>query len=204
MRMEARPHVIVLAGPNGAGKTTAAARLLAGELHVEEYVNADVIARGLSGFNPDKAAFQAGRIMLERVRELANQRIDFAFETTLASKTFAPWIGRLRQTGYDFILLYLWVPSPEMSIERVADRVRKGGHHVPAETVERRYYGGLRNFFQLYRPLADEWRLYDNSQPDAPRLVAAGVGAETAHVSDSAAWQRIREMIDHAPQRQDD
>src|SRR6202035_4339720 len=122
--------------------------LLAGTLAVSEFVNADVIAQGLSAFHPEGTAFDAGRIMLERLRELASKRATFAFETTLASRTFAPWIAGLRQTGYTFHLCFLWLPTPEMALERVCYRVRHGGHDVPPETVRCRYRAGLRNFFE--------------------------------------------------------
>src|SRR3990167_6621370 len=141
-----RPHLIVIAGPNGAGKSTTAPSLLKGMLHVTEFVNADLIAQGLSAFKPEMTAFQAGRIMLERMHYLANKRINFSFETTLASKTFAPWITELREMGYVFHLVFLWLPSEEFAINRVAERVRMGGHNVPEDTIRRRYHAGLRNF----------------------------------------------------------
>ena len=112
-----------------------------------------------------------GRIMLKRLGELAHERMDFAFETTLASKTFAPWIAKLRDSGYRFQLLYLWLPNSELAVKRVLDRVRQGGHNVPEETIRRRYRAGLVNFFSLYRPIADEWRFFDNADPSKPHPV---------------------------------
>lgn len=185
---EAQPHVIVVAGPNGAGKSTAAPALLAGTLGVVEFVNADVIARGISAFRPEEVAARAGRAMLARLKELAAQRATFAFETTLASKTFAPWIGELRQSGYAFDLLFLWLPSPEMAVARVAERVRRGGHSVPEETVRRRFERGLRNFFTLYRPLATTWLVYENANPSSPRLIATGGEGIQPVVYDAQAW----------------
>src|SRR2546428_12586241 len=111
-----RPSVVVISGPNGAGKSTVAPRVLQGTLAITEFVNADVIARGLSAFNPEGAAVAAGRIMLERLRELAAQRASFAFETTLASRSFAPWIKTLIETGYEFHLVYVWIASPDLSV----------------------------------------------------------------------------------------
>jgi predicted ABC-type ATPase len=119
--------VIVLAGPNGAGKSTAAPYLLRGALGVTEFVNADVIAQGLSAFAPEAVAVAAGRIMLARLRELASKRVSFAFETTLASRSFAPWLASVVAGGYSFHLLYLWLPSADLAVSRVADRVRFGG-----------------------------------------------------------------------------
>lgn len=185
------PNVVVIAGPNGAGKSTVAPMVLSDLLGIGEFVNADVIARGLSGFNPEAAAFQAGRIMLERLRELAAQGADFAFETTLASRSFAPWIAGLIEEGYRFRLVYVWAPSPEFCVNRVAGRVRSGGHHVEAEVIRRRYAGGLRNFFGIYRPLAHLWRVYDNSRGGAPRLVARGHHGETDAVYDEEVWRLI-------------
>ena len=193
------PNVVVIAGPNGAGKSTVAPGLLREHLGVGEFVNADVIARGLSAFNPEGVAREAGRIMLVRLRELAAERADFAYETTLASRTFAPWIAGLRATGYTFTLLYVWVPDPSLSVARVARRVSAGGHHVPSEVVRRRYYGGLRNFFTLYRPLADLWRVYDNSMSGPPRLVAEGSGDTTTLVAVPATWDIIQGLAHGAP-----
>lgn len=190
----AAPHIIVLAGPNGAGKSTAAPSVLAESLHVVEFVNADVIARGLSAFQPEAAALEAGRIMLSRLRQLAAQRVSFAFETTLASRTFAPWIAELRDTGYRFDLVYFWLPSPEEAVARVAARVRDGGHDIPTETVHRRYAAGLKNFFTLYRPLTDRWCFYDNRDTSGPQLIAAGNGALTATVACKELWERISEQ----------
>lgn len=188
------PIVAVIAGPNGAGKSTTAPGLLAGVLGVTEFVNADVIAQGLSAFDPESAAIEAGRVMLTRLKELAASRTSFAFETTLASKTFAPWIGRLCASGYEFHLVFLYLPSAEMAVERVADRVRAGGHHVPDEVVTRRYRGGIRNFFRLYRPLAKRWRFYDNSDRSGPRLIAAGAGANETQIAIPDAWDAIKEL----------
>jgi predicted ABC-type ATPase len=151
---EPRPSAVILAGPNGAGKSTTAPALQHGTLAVNEFVNADMIARDLSATDPESAAFAAGRVMLARLRELAVRRVSFAFETTLASRTFAPWLRELRASGYDVQLVFLWLPSADFALERVADRVRAGGHNVPEETVRRRYRAGLRNFFGLYERLA--------------------------------------------------
>src|SRR5438105_9238006 len=125
------PTVIVLAGPNGAGKTTASRTLLAETLRVMTFVNADVIAQGLAGFDPDSAAVEASRIMLERLHKLAEQRADFAFETTLAARSYAGWLKQLRDTGYTVHLCYFWLASADLAVARVAQRVRRGGHNIP-------------------------------------------------------------------------
>src|SRR4051812_9569015 len=123
-----RPNVIVLAGPNGAGKTTAAKVILPSLVNITEFVNADIISQGLSGFAPENVALEAGRIMLTRLHQLAEQRVSFAFETTLASRSFASWLQKLVGEDYEFRLFFFWVPSAEFSIGRVANRVKLGGH----------------------------------------------------------------------------
>jgi predicted ABC-type ATPase len=186
------PTVIVLAGPNGAGKTTAAPRLLRDACALAEFVNADVIAQGLAGFDPEIAALEAGSIMFERIRQLSILRRDFAFETTLASRSLAPWIAELMQNGYDFNLVFVWLPSADLAVQRVMDRVRLGGHNVSETTVRRRYERGLHNFFHLYQPMATAWRVYDNTDVSNTRLIAEGCGTATDTVSDRSLWERIR------------
>ncbi len=191
------PNLIALAGPNGAGKSTAGPALLKETLGITEFVNADLIAQGLSPFAPERAAVAAGRIMVERLRHLARQRATFAFETTFAGRAYARWIDGLIRSGYLFHVIFLWLPSPEQAIARVADRVHSGGHHVPDEIVRRRYDRGLRNFLDLYRPMATTWRLHDNSRDALPLLVARG-GTETAtHVVNKPAWRRLEQGHDH-------
>jgi predicted ABC-type ATPase len=190
MSAERHPSVVILAGPNGSGKSTTAPYLLQGALGVTEFVNADVIAAGLSAFNPLAQALEAGRIMHARLRELAAARASFAFETTLAGRSLAPWLEELRRCGYHVHLVFLWLPSAEVAVARVAQRVRDGGHDVPKETIRRRYVAGLRNFFRIYRPLATEWQILDNSM-GAPVLVAEGSGGQK-HVADEPTWCRIQ------------
>ena len=193
----AMPNLVVLAGPNGAGKSTAAPVLLRGTLGVTEFVNADVIAQGLSAFDPDRVALAAGRIMLRRLQELARQGVSFAFETTLASRSFAPWIRELLQTGYQFHLVFLWLPNADFAVERVAERVQQGGHDVPEVTIRRRYCAGLSNFFRLYQPLAATWRMYDNSNHAGSRLIAAGQQGAVAQIRDAAIWRHLTQEYDH-------
>lgn len=173
-----RPQVVIVGGPNGAGKSTIAPEVVGRVLGIGEFVNADAIAVGLSGFDPERAAMAAGRVMLTRLRELAAARADFAFESTLASRTFAPWLRSLRQSGYQVSLAYVWLGSASLAIQRVRARVRGGGHSIPPEVVRRRYVRSASNAASLYMPLADSWRLYDNSG-SALALVAHG-GAEQA------------------------
>jgi predicted ABC-type ATPase len=166
------PKVIVIAGPNGAGKSTLAPWILREAYAVHEFVNADSIAVGLSAFAPQSVAFAAGRLMLQRLHKLAAARRDFAFETTLSSRSFAPWLRQLQAERYEVHLIYLWIPQAEMAVERVMARVKEGGHHVPNEVVRRRYDKSLKNFFSLYGSFADSWIMLNNSTPSVPRAMA--------------------------------
>lgn len=196
------PNVVVIAGPNGAGKSTSAPFLLRDTLGIDNFVNADQIAAGLSAFNPEGAAFEAGRIMLDRVHSLAANGQDFAFETTLASRSFAPMLRKLKDNAdYRCYLVYLWLDSHLTAQKRVARRVSEGGHNIPDEVVQRRYWRGLINFNTLYRPLADEWRLYDNSREFAPKLIAAGTASRATTINQPSTWKLIRSLR-HEPQPQ--
>lgn len=156
-------RIVVVAGPNGAGKSTAAPRLVRDVLGITEYVNADTIALGLSAFAADRAAVSAGRILLQRVRELAERGVDLAFETTLASRSFAPWLRDLVAQGAEAHVVFLSLASPELARARVRARVALGGHAIPDEVVERRHARGLENLRALYAPLATSWTLLDAS-----------------------------------------
>lgn len=183
------PNLYIIGGPNGAGKTTASLRLLPRFLNCREYVNADSIAAGLSPFHPESVAFQAGRLMLERLNTLAASGADFAFETTLASHPL-PIIARCKNTGYEVTLFYFWLHSPELAIERVAQRVRTGGHAIPEETIRRRYETGRSRFLSHYVPLADNWRVYDNSH-NTPLLIAHCDMKGRVIVHDRNVWAKI-------------
>lgn len=200
MKDNAPPSLIALAGPNGAGKSTAGPRLLRDTLGITEFVNADLIAQGLSPFAPERAAVTAGRIMLERLHDLARRRNTFAFETTLSGRAYASWIAGLMESGYHFHVIFLWLPGPEHAIARVADRVRRGGHHVPDEVVHRRYHGGLRNFFRLYQPMATSWRVYDNGSGAPPRLVARGGATAGLRIFDEPTWREVTRGVGHEQQ----
>jgi predicted ABC-type ATPase len=166
-----RPQVAVLAGINGAGKSSSADPILRVGLGMPIFVNPDTVARGLNALHPESEAVKAGRVVLEHLRELAERRCSFAFETTLAGRTYADWLGKLRDGGYIVHLFYFWLRSADMAIERVAIRVRSGGHHIPDETIRRRYARSVRNFFELYQPMATTWQVYDNSN-GRPRMIA--------------------------------
>lgn len=165
--------VYVIAGPNGAGKTTFATEFLPEFVDCREFLNADLIAAGLSPFAPETQNLRAGRLLLERIQELFSARVDFAFETTLAGRSYARMLKTFRQEGYRVVLFFLWLPSVELAVSRVAMRVRQGGHHIPEADIRRRYTAGLRNFFGLYRSVLDAWWLYDASE--LPPVLIEGV-----------------------------
>ena len=167
-------RILIIAGPNGAGKTTFAQAFLPNEAACPVFVNADLIAAGLSPFQPARAAFRAGRLMLEEIRAHVRHGESFAFETTLSGRAYAALIPRWRAAGYRVKLFFLRLPSPELAIARVRQRVKEGGHDVPDTVIRRRFETGMRNFAGLYRPLVDEWALYDNSGPE-PILLEEGV-----------------------------
>ena len=188
------PLAVVLAGPNGAGKSTTAPYLLKDALAVDEFVNADTIAQGLSAYRPDAAAVTAGKVMLERLRVLASLRRDFAFETTLSGRSHARWLQELQAYGYRSHLIFLSLPSADLAVARVADRVRRGGHHVPDAVVRRRFVAGLRNLFSVYMETIDAWTVYDNADVVSPRLVASRAFGASTVIADSKAWKYLKEL----------
>ena len=163
-------RIVIIAGPNGAGKTTFAREFLPNEADCPNFVNADLIAAGLSPFAPELAAFKAGRLMLEEIASHVRHGESFAFETTLSGLTYAQMIPVWRSFGYTVELVFLSLPDVEMAIERVAIRVKQGGHNVPEEVVRRRFAHGIKNF-ERYKLLVDSWQLYDNS--DIPTILIA-------------------------------
>ena len=164
------PVCYIIAGPNGAGKTTFARKFLPEYVKCLDFINADLIAGGISPFVPEKAAIQAGRIMIEQIQHLAESRRDFGFETTLSGKSHANLLHKLKGKGYRIHLFFLWLPNADLAIERIADRVRKGGHNIPEEVVRRRFYKGLNNFIKIYLPLLDSWFIIDNSREIAQMI----------------------------------
>lgn len=184
------PHVFVISGPNGAGKSTLAPYLLRDIFDIVEYVNADTIAQGLSAFAPENASFEAGRIMLTRIKELAEQKRDFAFETTLATRSYFPWLRGLQDRGYRVHLVFLWLESADLGIERVKERVRLGGHDVPHNTIKRRYGRGLANLVTWFKELSDSWQVFDASGA-VPKLIAFGDKFDGDQVVDKALWKRL-------------
>jgi predicted ABC-type ATPase len=157
------PNLYIIAGCNGAGKTTASITILPEILNCDQFVNADYIAYGLSPFNVESVAIEAGRIMLHRIDELLTLGEDFAIETTLSTRSYVSLVHKAKALGYKVSLIYIWLNSPELAIRRVAKRVEKGGHNIPADVIKRRYYKGLNNLFKLFMPICDFWHIADNS-----------------------------------------
>lgn len=187
---QGKPKILTIAGCNGAGKSTLAPHLLRDTLGLKDYVNADTIAQGLSAFAPETAAIEAGKIMLKRLRELADTQKSFAFETTLASRFYAKFISDLKRRDFEFHLLFLWLENPELAILRVRERVAAGGHKVPEATIRRRYFRGLKNFFEIYQPLADSWTVYNSSSAEKIELTAKYRNRETK-IYEKESWEKI-------------
>lgn len=191
------PNLYIIAGCNGAGKTTASFTVLPEILNCKEFVNADSIAAGLSPFNPESVAVEAGRLMLQRIDQLMKEEVDFAFETTLAARSYVSLIKTAREQRYRISLLYFWLSSPAVAIERVARRVSMGGHNIPTETVERRYFAGIRNLINLYIPICDNWMVINNLGTH-PELIANGTIAGKTLVKNSDIWDIILKQSGHA------
>lgn len=188
------PQFIIIGGGNGSGKSTSAARVLADEI---PYINADEIAKGLPEVEGENKDVRASRILISAMDEHEARREDFAIETTLASRSLAPRVRRLQESGYQFQLLFFWLESPELNIQRVSERVQRGGHHIPEEVIRRRYVAGLKNFFGLYMPLADDWRAYDNSEIGKALLVAEKRLEQTEIIHRLETWQRMKRIADN-------
>lgn len=185
----AKPILYIIAGCNGAGKTTASKNILPELLRCHEFINADEIAYRLNPSNPDQSAIAAGRIMLSKIKELLTQRVTFAIETTLATKTYTNYVSMAQEAGYDVVLLFFWLDSPELAKMRVATRVAEGGHNIPADVVERRYWRGLNNLFELFIPIVDVWSIYDNYSI-GPKLIADSNGV----INETVYFEIMRRM----------
>ncbi len=187
------PTLFIIAGCNGAGKTTASYTILPELLNIKEFVNADEIARGLSPFQPEKVSIEAGKIMLARIDNLISQNQDFAFETTLASKSFLPLCKSAKEKGYQVCLIFLWLDSVELAIERVKQRVLDGGHNIATDIIIRRYTAGLKNFFTLYQRNVNYWLIIDNSKTEQD-LIAEGIENSDLVVYNKDKWITIQRL----------
>ena len=184
------PRLYIISGCNGAGKTTASYSLLPEMLDCKEFVNSDEFAKGLSPFDPSKASIQASRMMLMKIRYLLKKQQDFAIETTLATRTLLKIAKQAQVAGYTVTLLYFWLNSPDLAIERVRARVEAGGHDIPEETIRRRYSTGIYYFFNLYAPICERWILTDNSQIPF-RVIAEGTKDEVINIRDEETYSKI-------------
>jgi predicted ABC-type ATPase len=183
------PNLYIIAGCNGAGKTTASYTILPEILHCREFVNADSIAAGLSPFNPESVALEAGRIMLQRIHQLMEEKADFAFETTLATRSYVSLVKKAQETGYRVRLVYFWLDDPELAIKRVAERVSEGGHNIPVEVIKRRYYRGIYNLLNLYIGICNNWMVFNNvTYPE--RIAEGGIGVD-AVIKNTDIWEII-------------
>ena len=172
-------NLYIISGCNGAGKTTASYTVLPEILDCREFVNADEIARGLSPFNSESMAIEAGRLMLKRIEELLEKEETFSIETTLATKSYINLVRRAQAKGYSVKVLFFWLNSPELALQRVAERVAKGGHNIPELVIRRRYVAGIRNFFRLFMSEVDYWDIYDNSGYPRKQVACGGKNAQT-------------------------
>lgn len=192
--MDSKKQLYIISGCNGAGKTTASYTVLPDVLQCREFVNADEIARGLSPFNPESVAIEAGRLMLRRIDELLKNQENFSIETTLATRSYVRLVRRAQEQGYKVSLIYFWLSSPDLAIQRVAQRVRNGGHNIPKEVVVRRYQAGIDNFFNIYMSCVDYWLLADNSE--TPRvIVAEGGRGIDANIYNMDSFNRIHSYV---------
>ena len=180
----------IIAGPNGAGKTTASYTILPEIFNVQEFVNADEIAKGLSPFNPDSDGLKAGRIMLNRINELLDKKQSFAFETTLSTKSYTGFVKKAQSQGYEVVLLFLALDSFELAQKRVEVRVQEGGHSIPKDVIKRRYTKGLSNLFNLYIPIVDKWILLNNSEASF-HVIAEGTHKDLI-VKNKETWNLLK------------
>ena len=194
-KFDPMPRMYIISGCNGAGKTTASYSLLPEMLDCREFVNSDEFAKGLSPFDPSKAAIQASKYMILKFRYLLKKQKDFAVETTLATRTLLKTVKMAQDAGYTVTLLYFWLNSPEMAIERVKARVAAGGHDIPEDTIRRRYSVGIYYFFNSYAPICERWILADNSQIPF-RVIAEGSKNDVINIKDEATFEKIKAISD--------
>lgn len=197
------PRLYIISGCNGAGKTTASYSLLPEMLNCKEFVNSDEFAKGLSPFDPSKASIQASRYMLKKFRYLLERGKDFAIETTLATRTLLKMAKKAQAAGYTVTLLYFWLNSPDLAVERVRARVATGGHDIPEETIRRRYNTGIYYFFSLYAPICERWILADNSQIPF-RVIAEGTKNEVLTIRDEETYKTIKGIADERQKIEDE
>ena len=187
-------NLYIISGCNGAGKTTASYTILPEILKCKEFVNADEIARGLSPFNPESVAIEAGRLMLQRIEELLDKGETFSIETTLATKSYISLVHRAQAKGYRVSVLFFWLQTPELAVQRVAERVQNGGHNIPEDIVRRRYVAGISNLFRLYMREVDYWDIYDNSENPRRQIACGGNNVENT-IIDNNTFSKIQSYV---------
>ena len=184
----------IIAGCNGAGKTTASYTILPEILDCNEFVNADEIARGLSPFRPEKAGIQAGRLMLQRIKSLISKGQDFAFETTLSTKSYKNLVEDAKRNGYAVTLIFFYLSSQDLAVKRVETRVKEGGHNIPEKVIRRRYENGLNNFFNIFRPIVDEWLIIENSGEPYKLIAQKKQSDEKVYID--KIWNQLKSKYD--------
>ena len=188
-------NLYIIAGCNGVGKTTASYTILPEIIECKEFVNADEIAKGLSPFQPEKVAFEAGRIMINRINELLHENETFAFETTLSTRSYRNKILKAKNKGYSVTLLFFWLNNVELAKERVKIRVKEGGHNIPKKVIERRYYNGIYNLFDIYLPIIDGALIFDNSY-GKHKLIAHKMGTDNLEIVDQNKFKNLKSIYD--------
>lgn len=187
-------NLYIISGCNGAGKTTASYTVLPEILNCKEFVNADEIARGLSPFNPESVAIEAGRLMLQRIEFLLEKDASFSIETTLSTKSYINLVRRAQEKGFSVRILFFWLNSPELAIRRVAERVAKGGHNIPEPIIRRRYTAGLKNLFNLFMDQVDYWDIYDNSDYPRKQIACGGKNAKNI-ISEDILFNQLKRYV---------
>ena len=187
--------IFMIAGPNGAGKTTTANSLISITSIVYEFINADEIARGLAPLHPESMSLTASKLMVKRFRELLEANKSFAFETTASGTNYAKHLKAAQATGYEVHLLFLWLSSPDLAVERVAKRVAQGGHHIPEDTIRRRYFAGLKNLIKYYLPLSDNALILDNSITESNKIIARKYAENCLKIEEPNIWKEIEGIV---------
>lgn len=186
--------IFMIAGPNGAGKTTTAISLISNIVMIDEFINADEIARGLAPMHPESMSLTASKLMLRRFRELIESNKNFAFETTGSGTNYIKHLREAQMKGYEVNLMFLWLPSPDLAVERVAHRVKQGGHHVPEDTIRRRYCSGVKNLIKHYLPLVDKALVLDNSIAGLNKVIAIKQAVDELKIEQPIIWKEIQEV----------